>query len=190
MAELDEKPKHRIGIMIGSDSDLPQCFEGLKFLDQAVMDGKAEVVVVFTNSIHRHRKQTLKNLHALTRKSPEQTAWVDRWIIGAGKANHITGMCESELRYEMRNDSVYVIGVAFKGKTREATLAAILSIAEVPGSQVIFDRKRHVGSIGFTNACRDAIYGEFPGIKLPSIPPTATRSLEGAIHAAMEIMKK
>ncbi len=180
----------RIGVMIGSDSDLPQCLEGFKILKEAEAKRKAQVVVVFTNSIHRHRKVTLRNLKTLTRQSTDDKAWVDVWVIGAGKANHLTGMCESELRYEMRNDSVHVIGVAFKGKTREATLAAILSIIQVPGNQVIFDRKRHVGSIGFTNACRDAVYADLPEIKLPSIPLTATRTLEGAIHATLEMMKK
>jgi phosphoribosylcarboxyaminoimidazole (NCAIR) mutase len=182
--------KRRIGIMIGSDSDLPQCLRGFQILKEAEERGDAQVVAVFTNSIHRHRKQTFSNLRAITKHTPDQVVWVDRWIIGAGKANQITGMCESELRYVMRNDLVHVIGVAFKGKTRNATLAAILSIAEVPGSQVIFDRKRHVGTKGFANACYDAVYADFPAIKLPVPPPTAVRTLDGAIFAAKEMMKK
>lgn len=176
--------------MIGSDSDLPQCVDGFKILKEAESLGKAQVVVVFTNSIHRNRKATLKNLRALTRQNADDKVWVEVWVIGAGKANQLTGMCESELRYELRNDVAHVIGVAFRGKTRQSTLAAILSIIEVPGNQVIFDRKRHVGRKGFANACYDAVYADLPEIKLPAPKPTATRTLIAAISAANEMLKK
>jgi phosphoribosylcarboxyaminoimidazole (NCAIR) mutase len=182
----------RIGIMIGSDSDLPQCLAGLQFLQEVETQNLAKVLLVITNSIHRNTEKVLQNLRKFTRRYEifGSTNVVDVWIIGAGWANHLTGTCDAYLRNEMKNDRVPVIGVAFESDDPDKTLAAILSIEAVPGFQGIFDRNRHVGSIGFFNACYDAVYANLPEIKLPLIKPTMSRKLGTAIQAAREALKK
>lgn len=185
------QPKRRIGIMIGSDSDLPQCLPGLLFLRETEAKGLAQVIVVITNSIHRNTEEVLLNLRTLT-QTEEQDPFgrVNVWIIGAGCANHLTGTAEAYLRYHMQNDRVPVIGVAFENEDGDKTFAAILSIEAVPGFQGIFDRNRHVGSIGFASACYDAVHGNFPKLKISEPKKTTRRTLEMAIAAAEEKTKK
>ena len=182
----------RIGIMIGSDSDLSQCAQGFNILKSAEAHGHARVVAVITNSIHRNLYDVLQNLRALTcpKRGEQGEAWVNAWVIGAGWANHLTGICESYLRYNLQNDFVPVFGVAFQSDDPDKTLAAILSIEAVPGFQGVFDRHRHVGSLGFANACLDAVYGDFPEIKLSSPKPVWVRDLKNAIIAADTTAKK
>jgi phosphoribosylcarboxyaminoimidazole (NCAIR) mutase len=191
MAAVKEQPKRRIGIMIGSDSDLPQCLPGLLFLQEAEIKGLAQVNVVITNSIHRNTEEVLLGLRTLTQEKGQKP--VDRvniWIIGAGCANHLTGTCDAYLRYYMENNLVPVIGVAFENSDPNKTLAAILSIEAVPGTQVIFARNRHVGGIGFANACHDAIHGDIPKLKIPPPKKVEVRTLSEAIAAGEEKAKK
>jgi len=179
----------KIGIMIGSDSDLLQCLDGLRFLKEMEAQGMAKVHAVITNSIHRNTKKVLMNLETDTReKEIEPLDRVDIWIIGAGCANHLTGTVDAYLRYQMQNSRVPVIGVAFENKDPEKTLAAILSILHVPGTQVVFDRNRHVGANGFFNACQDAVYKGFPRLKTPTPKEDKTRTLAEAITAAENII--
>jgi phosphoribosylcarboxyaminoimidazole (NCAIR) mutase len=181
----------RIGIMIGSDSDLPQCLEGFNILKEAEAKGQAKVLVVITNSIHRNTEETLRNLRAMTEPQNEGSdAWIEVWIVGAGWANHLTGMIDSYLRYTLKNTKTSVIGVAFENPDPVKNQAAILSITEVPGNQVIFDPSRHLGQAGFTNACVDAVYAELPALKLPSPKSVAVRTLDMAIDAAQDMIKK
>lgn len=160
----------RIGIMIGSDSDLKQCQAGLKWLAAA----HARVEVVLTNSIHRNTMAVLDHL---------EDYLVDVWIIAAGKANHLTGTAAAYLTYGLKRKTP-VIGVACEGKTPEETLAAILSIVQVPGTQVIFDREKQVGAEGFLYACHLAVEGNFPEIKIPEDKPWVARTLPDAIAEA------
>lgn len=181
----------KIGIMIGSDSDLPQCLAGLQFLQEAEVQGLAKVHAVITNSIHRNTEKVLLNLRTDTReKEVEPLDRVDVWIIGAGWANHLTGTADAYLRHHMQNDRVPVFGVAFESDDPEKTLAAILSIKAVPGFQGIFSRDRHVGSVGFLNACREAVLKDLPKIKIPTAKRDITRTLAEAITAAMKMAKK
>ncbi len=164
-----------IGIMIGSDSDLPQCYEGLKYLKEAEKKGIVEVVAVITNSIHRNTEETLKNVLLYSAK-------VDVWIVGAGWANHLTGMVDSYLRYTMKNNRVRVIGVAFNSSNDEKNLAAILSIEQVPGHQVDFDRQNCFGKDGFLFACKLATEGGFTGnIVIKDPKPVKIRTLSEAL---------
>jgi len=181
----------RIGIMIGSDSDLKQCLPGLLLLKEAVDKKMATVHAVYTNSIHRNTDKVLLHLRLNTRVEEIQPFdLVDVWIIGAGWANHLTGTADAYLRYHMKNDRVPVIGVAFESDDPDKTLAAILSIEAVPGTQVIFDRKRHVGKEGFMNACFDAVYAELPKMQIPAPKKTRIRILDDAIATAMQAIKK
>jgi len=172
--------------MIGSDSDLKQCLPGLLFLKEAVKEKTATVHAVYTNSIHRNTEQVLLHLRFNTREKEVQLFdLVDVWIIGAGWANHLTGTADAYLRYHMKNDRVPVIGVAFESDDPDKTLAAILSIKAVPGTQAIFDRNRHVGKEGFLNACFDAVYAELPKLKIPAPKKVRVRILDDAIADAM-----
>lgn len=166
--------------MIGSDSDLRQCLDGLKWLRE-LSPAHVQVMVVLTNSIHRNTPEVLINL--------EDYNDVDVWIIGAGMANHLTGTADAYFRYTLERKTP-VIGVAFRGKTEEDDLAAILSIARVPGTQVIFDRNRHFGTDAFLNACRDAAAGNFPEIKIPGGKPVQVRNLDQAIEEAERLIKE
>jgi phosphoribosylcarboxyaminoimidazole (NCAIR) mutase len=170
----------RIAIIIGSDSDLPQCQEGLKFLVQMVVDGKAEVIEVITASIHRNTEFVLQKLCDLGGK-------IDVLIAGAGWANHLTGTADAYLRYYLRDQGIVVIGVAFEDeKSAIHTQAAINSILHVPGTQVVFDNLENlfVGSTGFLLACQFAVEGELPIIKLKDPKPPITRTLEEALEAS------
>lgn len=167
----------RIGIMIGSDSDLKQCREGLWWLNE-LSPTQVVVEAVITNSIHRNTTSVLDNLEDYP---------VDVWIVGAGMANHLTGTADAYLRYALKRRTP-VIGVAFEGKTLEDTEAACLSIERVPGTQVIFDRKKFVGAAGFLHACRYAAEGNFPEIKLTDGKPVQVRTLPDAIAAAEQLI--
>lgn len=172
----------KIGIMIGSDSDLKQCGPGLKLLKGAEEEGKAKVIIVVTNSIHRNTQETLQNIWRYTLE-------VDVWVIGAGMANHLTGTADAYLRYTAESIRVPVIGVAFEGKTKEDTQAAILSIKKVPGTQVIFS-DAYVGMPGFLSACIRAVEGNFPELKKVTPKPVVERSLDEAIKAAEFLTKE
>ena len=181
----------RVGIMIGSDSDLKQCLPGFKYLGGVVKEGKAEVVDVITNSIHRNTEDTLKNICDCTvvQSLNVYNSGLDVLIVGAGMANHLTGTTDAYLRYGLKNSKVIVIGVAFEGKTEEDTQAAILSIKKVPGTQVVFN-DAFVGENGFLSACRKAVEDELPSIKLSDPKPVVHRSLDEAIIAAEAMVKE
>lgn len=166
----------RIAIMIGSDSDLPQCLAGLAYLEGEERRGNVNVFAVWTNSVHRHMTTTFE--HA-------ECGDADVIIAGAGKAAHLPGMVDSYLRYERKNTKTVIIGVAFKGSTERATEAAVLSIAEVPGTQVVF-KEEWVGSDGFLKACVFASRETLPTIKLKEPPPPQTRMLHESIEASIE----
>jgi len=162
-------PPIRAAVFLGSESDFSQCVEGFQVLEKGQKKGKIEIVCVVkeksvnVNSIHRQHNTTVRNLKKLVNKKG-----VDVIIAGAGMAAHLPGMLDSILRYEMRNDHVVVMAVAFRGSSRRRTIAATLSITEVPGTQVVFNRY-HIGTEGFTRVCRKVVRGSFPKtLKLPS----------------------
>lgn len=153
----------KIAVIVGSESDLEQCEAGLKLLHKAQAEESVLVLGCKAASIHRN---TLHILNTLT----DLASRIEVLIVGAGWANALTGMCDSYLRYELRNDQVVVIGVAFEDKVNpEHTAAAIASIRYVPGTQVVFKDAsgEFVGSDGFLRACQFAVTGELPQIKLP-----------------------
>ncbi len=172
----------KIAIMIGSDSDRPQCKSGLDYLKMAQDKGLGEVVNVITNSIHRNTSLVLENLHTLADQN------VDVLIAGAGMANHLTGTVDAYLRYGMGNDKIVVVGVAFEGKTDAHTRAARESIIHVPGTQVVFDE--FVGENGFRRACEFAAIRELPEIDLKPGKPVIIRSLEHAINEIETLKNK
>jgi phosphoribosylcarboxyaminoimidazole (NCAIR) mutase len=174
----------RIALILGSKSDLPQCCKGLELLEAARLRGEIEMSRgVVVSSIHRATDETLKHLRFLSRDEES----LDVLITAAGWANHLTGMCDSYLRYELYNSRIVVVGVALEDLDNNChTLAAKLSITEVPGNQVVFDdeRKNFIGSDGFKRACEFAMNGLLPTITLPSPRPQETFSLKEAIAEA------
>lgn len=157
------KRKRRIGIIVGSESDLVQCIEGFDFLQSSVIAGEVEVPFVHVTSIHRNTEKQLADLRKFSGQPSGEK--VDVLIIGAGWANHLTCTSDAFLRNALCDDRIVVYGVAFEDPSNpEHTQAAVLSITEVPGRQVVF--RDYVGSMGFYWACRDAVSNELPQIKL------------------------
>lgn len=168
----------RIAIIIGSDSDLPQCLLGLQYLQAAGQEGRASVEAVYTMSVHRNTAILLDELQYLSQKKR-----ADVIIVGAGMANHLTGVCDAYLRYQLQDVLIPIIGVAFEGREPEQDIpAAVLSITRVPKTQVIFDD--YVGADGFLRACKFAVEGRLPKIKLEEAKPHQERTLAQAIAAA------
>lgn len=173
-----ENPR-RIAIIIGSDSDLPQCKKGFDKLFQAFDQGRIEVVEVVTGSIHRNTEFVLAKVRSWVGK-------VDIIIAGAGWANHLTGTIDAYLRYELQDNQIVVIGVAFEDKKNIFhTIAAVNSIVYVPGTQVVFDERR--GEEGFFSACVVAIYSEIPIITTKTPKPPQERGFLEAYKLIREL---
>jgi len=169
--------KRKIGIIIGSTSDLAQCAQGLKFLTEAVQRKAVEVMWVKAMSIHRNTDEVLRVLRILNALPVDIQP--DALIIGAGWANHLTGTADAYLRYTLHNTKIVVVGVAFEDpREPKHTEAARLSITEVPGTQVVFNDL--VGPEGFEAACRFVVAGKLPTIILKEPKPPREFSLEEA----------
>jgi len=155
----------RIALLFGSSSDIQQCLDGLTVLNEAVGAGKVELVDIRASSIHRTTRQTLAHIGRLSRASPK----IDVLITAAGWANHLTGISDAYLR-SLGDTHILVVGVALEDATNPRhSMAARLSITEVPGTQVVY-KDAHgdlVGADGFRRACEFAINGEFPEISIP-----------------------
>lgn len=167
--------KRKIVIILGSESDLPQCLKGLLWLKEQ----KAVLEIVYIRSQHRHTEQLQWLLKSLNQAEDENT--VDVIIAGAGWAAVLPGCIDAFLRYRLRNTSIRVIGVAFWAGLIK-TLAAILSITQVPGTQMRYSG--WWGSYGFLRACKMAVEGPLWNIELKKAPPTEDLSLGRAIELA------
>ena len=171
--------KEKIAIILGSKSDLKQCILGLKHLKRH----PEFEVEIYIRSQHRNTLSLQKLLVELSEQG------VKTIIAGAGWANHLTGCTDAFLRYELKNDFTRVIGVAFEDKNNEKhTQAAILSITEVPGTQVIFQDGDvfFIGTMGFFHACELATSKKdnLPAIKIPEPKPAENLSLDEAMELA------
>ena len=170
----------KIAIIIGSQSDLPQCRWGLEML--ATYKDEVQVVGVYVRSQHRNMEEVKQLLLELLRLK------VDAAIVGAGWANHLTGCCDAFYRFTQSTTQIPIIGVAFQDLENEKhTQAAILSITEVPGTQVIYQDNEgaFVGPQGFLRACQFVINGQLPEIKLPASKKTMDLSLEEAVRLSI-----
>ncbi|MBL7057847.1 AIR carboxylase family protein [Patescibacteria group bacterium] len=173
------KSPRRVMVIVGSDSDLPQCARGLKHLIEAKTAGLITTIKgkeIITASVHRHLLTVQRAL--LLRNE------LDVIIAGAGMAAHLPGMIDSILRYELEDYRLVIIGVAFSGKTKKANLAARLSISQVPGTQVVFEDGHgfYFGEEGFSRACKFAISENLPIIKKPDPRPTYSREFAEVIE--------
>ena len=168
-----------MAIIVGSISDLSQSDKGFKFLN--TVQDKVDVIGVYVRSQHRNTLDVQKLLKELVQKK------VDVIIMGAGWANHLTGCGDAFLRYTLLDDRIVVIGVAFEDAGNPMhTEAALLSITEVPGTQVVFQNENgpFKGREGFFQACKVATEKELPKIKLPEPKPTRDLSLQEALEVA------
>ncbi len=173
----------RIAVIVGSKSDLKQCLDGLQLLATAKKHGEIELIDIRASSIHRVTRETLAHLESLSKMKPP----IDVLLTAAGWANHLTGICDSYLRYSLNDTHIIVVGVAFEDPSNNKhTLAAKLSITEVPGTQVVSGDgiRTFVGSEGFLRACRFAIKGQLPEVKLPKPRPVEVLLLDEAIVLA------
>ena len=159
--------KRRVAVFVGSDSDiLEQCSAGLLVLRDEVLEGTIEDMGVYTMSVHWNHAELYELLHKQV-----MTQTIDVIIAGAGWAAHLPGMIDAILGKELRNTTIHVIGVAFEDKHNSRhTLAAELSISEVPKTRVIFadDHGSFIGMRGFRRACIFAATGDLPTLKLPT----------------------
>jgi len=178
----------KVAIIVGSTSDFTQCTEAVTILANAEQTGKIKVITPAPNdkfivaSIHRHKDYLLNTVLPLLIERG-----VTAIICGAGWAAHLPGMVDSHLRYDLGNDTISVIGVAFDDANyNRHTDAAILSISEVPGTQVIFDEKTHVGANGMIHAVDIAINSKLPPITLPDLSkkPHGTFTFSNVLHIA------
>jgi phosphoribosylcarboxyaminoimidazole (NCAIR) mutase len=177
----------KIGIFLGSASDLKQCLKGLQYLWDAQGQGSVKVPFVRINSIHRNTFATLLYIFFLWLFSFIER--IDAIIVGAGMANHLTGTTDAFLRYFLRSRRIVIIGVAFENaKDPESTQAAILSITKVPGTQVVFDN--FVGAEGFFRACQFTVEGDLPELIRPAKKQTQTLTLREAIKEAQVLLDK
>jgi phosphoribosylcarboxyaminoimidazole (NCAIR) mutase len=170
------KQMKKIAVIVGSQSDLTQCIEGFEFLES--QRKQVLVVGVYIRSQHRNMEDVKQLLRELVNIK------IDAVIVGAGWANHLTGCCDAFLRFNLRSTDFPVIGVAFDDPVNEQhTQAAILSITEVPGTQVVYKdgQDLFVGHNGFLKACQFAVCGKFPIIFLPEPRATLDLSLNDAL---------
>ncbi len=170
----------KIAFITGSKSDLSQCRGGFELIKEYMENhpGEIEIVGVYVRSQHRNTLDVQELLRELVAME------VDVVVIGAGWANHLTGCSDAFLRYTLKNDRLVVIGVAFDGGNEDRNKAAVLSITQVPGTQVVFEENKHVyfGAVGFVKACLFAITGELPKLKLPEPRPIMDLDLEEALE--------
>lgn len=174
MSRVPPEPR-RIVVIVGSDSDLPQCGAGLEVLLGSEGQGVVRVFPVYTISVHRNM---LELFAFLSDRHTQQD--VDVIIAGAGWAAHLPGMIDAYLRYTLVNTRIVVVGVAFEDRHDELhTQAAELSISEVPGTQVVYRDAagQFVGADGFRRACVLAAQGGLPVLRVPVSRPFQARGI-------------
>ncbi|HBD04964.1 TPA: hypothetical protein DCZ32_00735, partial [Candidatus Uhrbacteria bacterium] len=91
---------------------------------------------------------------------------------GAGMAAALPGVLKAHL-VAAGKGHIPVLGVAFEGKNLEQTLAAALSIEQLPGQSVVLDHngRAYVGPGGFWQALNDAFENEFSPVSVKSTKP-------------------
>ncbi len=165
----------KIAVVVGSDSDLPQCALGLGYLQDREREGYISVKSVDTLSVHRNMDALFAWLYGIRVRF-----YPDVILAGAGMAAHLPGMLDARLRYSLGDSRVVVIGVAFENDQDPGTLAAQLSISRVPGTQVVWHDNggQFVGPDGFYRACVVAADGGLPQITLPKPRAPKSRSMQ------------
>jgi hypothetical protein len=173
--------KRVIAVIHGSDSDLEQMRKGLEYL--AGTDcSNVTVHGVYRYSVHHNPAELLGLLARMTNED------VDCIVVGAGWANHLSGMCDRLLRNMFNNSKVRVFAVAFEDPINEDhTHTAQVSITHVPKHAMRYDG--YVGEAGFFAAVRAATevdLATLPAISM-SRKQTKDRTIEAALNAARAV---
>lgn len=159
-------PRPNVQVIIGSESDKPQCVEGLRYLAQHA-DVQVNVI-----SCHRNPKELKDFLMAL----PEGTTHL---LMGAGKSAQLPGVGKGWLGAFERSD-LPVLGVAFVGSLPNDDDAAISAIECLPDQPVELDPtgEAFFGTSGFKEACVSIICNEFFPRKFKPKPAKIGLSVE------------
>lgn len=181
-----KKPR-KIAIVLGSDSDLAQCWAGLAFIRHLIAKGLVELFcdVIFCYSIHRHHdKVTELALRMIANE-------VEAAIVAAGWANHLTGTLGAIICNQHKSPLPRVVGVAFEDLNNAMnTVASLLSISQVPNTQVIFKDpntgRQFLGRDGFLQACQLACVGDLGENQIQEIKPPVEITLNLALASAQE----
>ncbi len=149
-----------IDILIGSASDQDQIAAGIRYLAAKGIPYRVHIL-----SCHRNLMELMGYAQQV---EPNTTI-----IAGAGKAAALPGILKTLLDC-FGKGHMPVIGVGFHGTTFDASVAARLSIKELPGSPVVMDEdaEPYMGAEGFLLACIAAAEKEFfvpPSQKRPAI---------------------
>jgi phosphoribosylcarboxyaminoimidazole (NCAIR) mutase len=172
----------RVGTMFGSDTDLDQAYEAHMYLIEQAKLARVELANEFTNSIHRNPVDVIANLSKLI-------GLVDALLVGAGWANQLTGCVNAFLRNWYRDYHITIFGVAISDPYNPVhTQAAIVSITELPGSEVVFDN--YVGQVGCYRAAKDMASGIYPIIKRKEQKPAVTRTMHEAAQVGWQERQK
>lgn len=165
-----------IDVVVGSESDLPQVDRGLEVLANWARESGCQGSVNII-SCHRNPAELANYVRDL---KPEGRVV----IAGAGKAAALPGVLNALL--VAAGKSVPVIGVGFTGTTPSASMAAQLSISELPEQPVYMDKdsRPYVGATGFHQACQDAINFEYLPEQPESRPAKVGLSLSEALALA------
>lgn len=124
----------RVVVIAGSKNDLiKKGRAAIKYLIDKRDKGAVEIVGIHVSSCHRQPKSTRE----LVKKYHEKCN-IDFILAIAGKAADLPGFIDAYLRNELYDYRIGVIGVGLPGATLRDTLAAELSITDIPGNQVIY----------------------------------------------------
>lgn len=170
----------KFGVVIGSKSDLKQCVAGIMELEKLRAAGLIEVPFFRVLSCHRNMLQLFWFL--LMRH-----LWrdVDVLIVGAGWAAHLIGICDAFLRYVLKNTRIVIVGVGFEDPANNIhTLAAKLSISEVPGIQAVYadEQDSFMGSDGVVRGVNFFAKKSLPLITISAVKPSASYSFDEVLN--------
>ncbi len=101
---MHNKTVRRIAVIIGSDSDLPQCTAGLTHLAQVQAEGLCQVVAVSTMSVHRNLPDVLVWLHDLSnRKLADVIVAAAGWASSLARHRRLASQLRAR-RYQYQRD--------------------------------------------------------------------------------------
>jgi phosphoribosylaminoimidazole-succinocarboxamide synthase len=144
-------PRIKVDVLLGSRSDLKQVQQGLDYLSERGIKHCTHII-----SAHRNPEELRQYAERL--KAEE----ADVIIAAAGKAAQLPGVLKAWLGHYSKSN-IPVIGVALMGEPAEASVAAKLSIEQLPGQPVELDEhgKAYFSSKGMQEAVRAALENEF-----------------------------
>jgi phosphoribosylaminoimidazole-succinocarboxamide synthase len=149
--------KRKIVLLVGSKHDFGQIREGVNALRIAKKQGLIEWEIADVCSAHRNPERLPEILDEYVYSG------VDAIIAVAGKFAALFGIVDAYLRNVRKKDAIRVIPVPLKGKTQQASLAALYGVLEVPNHKLIFKEEFFHDPI---MAFEHAISGELPKAEL------------------------